>query len=168
MGWRGMVGCLVVMAARAASAGALPPEGKFEVVFCFAGDARTIEHSKDVVGGSLSYSGPVRSMVEGEVLDLTVANCHNTFTVVQGKVNEYGFCELTDGDGDRLFYAFTADGQRGKWTGYPGTGKFQNYLWQAEWERLGSFPNVIPGKVQGCQRAWGSFRHSKGADLQPK
>jgi len=126
--------CLVVM--RPALAAPLPAEGKFEIVFCYGGDVRIVEHSVNVMGGSSSISGPVRSITEGGVLDRTAASCHNAFTVVQGKINEYGFCELVDTDGDRMFYAFTSDAQGGKWTGYPGTGKFQSYLWQAEWERI--------------------------------
>lgn len=157
--------CTAAISARGAP---LPAEGKFEIVFCYGGEVRTIEHSKDVMGGSYSVTGPVRSIIEGGVLDLSVATCHNAFTVVQGKVNEYGFCEVMDGDGDRMFFAYTSDGLTGKWTGYPGSGKFQSYLWNADWERMGPFPSVIPGKVQGCQRSWGNFRQSKSTELQPK
>ena len=158
---------LACAAARAGAAG-LPSEGKFEFIFCYGGEVRVVEHSQNVMGGSSVVSGPVRSLVEGGVLDKTAASCHSAFTVVQGKINEYGFCEVVDGDGDRLFYAFTSDAQGGKWTGYPGTGKFQNYLWQAEWERMGPFPSVTPGKVQGCHRSWGSFRQSKAIEFQAK
>ncbi len=144
-----------------ASGAPLPVEGNFEIVFCYGGEVRVIEHSKDVMGGSVSITGPVRSMTAGGVLDLSAASCHNSFTVVQGKVNEYGFCEVVDGDGDRMFFAFTSDAKGGKLTGYPGTGKLQSYLWQGDWERMGPFPSVIPGKVQGCNRFWGTFRQAK-------
>lgn len=164
---RFLMACLVLAAPLARSAG-LPAEGKFEFVFCYGGDVRAVEHSPNVMGGSSTVSGPIRSISEGGVLDKTAATCHNAFTVVQGKINEYGFCEVVDMDGDRMFFAFTSDAQGGKWTGYPGTGKFQNYLWQAEWERLGPFPSVTPGKVQGCHRSWGSFRQSKAIEFQAK
>lgn len=163
------VGALsLAVAVSQATAAGLPAEGKFEFVFCYGGEVRIIEHSQNVMGGSSTLSGPVRSITEGGVLDKTSATCHNAFTVVQGKINEYGYCELVDMDGDRMFYAFTSDAQGGKWTGYPGTGKFQNYLWQAEWERMGPFPSVMPGTVQGCNRSWGSFRQSKAIEFQAK
>lgn len=158
----------LVLAAPAAWCAGLPQEGKFEFVFCYGGDVRVIEHSQNIMGGSSVISGPIRSMVEGGVLDRTAATCSNAFTVVQGKINEYGFCEVVDIDGDRMFFAFTSDAQGGKWTGYPGTGKFQNYLWQAEWERMGPFPSVIPGKVQGCNRSSGTFRQSRAIEFQAK
>jgi len=164
---RWIAACLGI-AAQSTSGAGLPPEGKFEFVFCYGGDVKVIEHSTNVMGGTASVSGPIRSMSEGGVLDKTAASCHSTFTVVQSKINEYGFCEVVDADGDRMFYAYTSDAQGGRWTGYPGSGKYQSYLWQAEWERMGPFPSATPGKVQGCHRAWGSFRHSKATEFQAK
>jgi hypothetical protein len=146
----------------------LAVEGRFEVIFCYGGEVKTIEHSKDVMGGAVFISGPVRSVTEGGVLDRSAASCRDAFTVVQGKLNEYGFCEIVDSDGDRMFFAFTSDMAGGKWTGYPGTGKYQGYLWQADWERLGPFPSVVQGMVQGCNRYWGTYKQSKATEFQAK
>jgi hypothetical protein len=159
---------LGMLFAGAAGAAPLAVEGRFEFVYCYGGEVRIIEHSKDVMGGAVSSSGPVRSMTQGGVLDRSAASCHSAFTVVQGKLNEYGFCEVVDSDGDRMFYAFTSDAQGGKWTGYPGTGKYQTYLWQAEWERMGPFPSVIPGTVQGCNRSWGTYKQTKATEFQAR
>ncbi|MSQ59075.1 MAG: hypothetical protein EXR36_05380 [Betaproteobacteria bacterium] len=154
--------------AGAASAAPLAAEGRFEIVYCYGGDVKVIEHSKDVMGGAVSSSGPVRSMTQGGVLDRSASSCHSAFTVVQGKLNEYGYCEVVDTDGDRMFFAFTSDSQGGKWTGYPGTGKYQSYLWQADWERMGPFPSVVPGTVQGCNRSWGTYKLFKATEFQAK
>ncbi len=159
---------LGLLFASAVNGAPLAVEGRFEFVFCYGGEVRIIEHSKDVMGGAVSSSGPVRSMTEGGVLDRSAASCQSAFTVVQGKLNEYGFCEVVDTDGDRMFYAYTSDAQGGKWTGYPGTGKYQSYLWQAEWERMGPFPSVVPGTVQGCNRSWGTYKQSKTTEFQAK
>lgn len=137
----------------------MPKEGPFAFDFCAVGSGQDISLGDKVTVSSYRNVANIRTDPAGGPFDRTGATCLGTFASVDGKMQDFGVCELSDMDGDKWFleYHGNADGAGGTYTAAYGTGKYQGMTLNGEYV-LDFWPAAIKGGFQGCFHNKGTYK----------
>lgn len=147
----------VLVAAAAPSANAAE-SGILEFIHCLGGTPQSIKHGEGNAAHLVMMNGNVRSTVPGGMLDNTGSQC----AVLNGSSNgvsfAHGLCEITDLDGDRLWFEFERRNNDGTFRGVSGTGKYVSLKLEGTYTHT-RFPQR-PGYFQGCAHSKGQWQKS--------
>lgn len=137
----------------------MPKEGAYDFDFCatgvgegFAsGDKVTVSHYRNVAN--------VRTEPGGKPFDRSGATCLGTFANLNGKMQDFGVCEVTDMDGDKWYleYHGNADGAGGSYTAPVGTGKYEGMVLKGTYV-LDFWPSALKDGFQGCFHNKGTYK----------
>lgn len=75
------------------------------------------------------FSGTFLANDTASPMHLNAVQCPGLYDIDNGKTNSSGYCWQADGDGDKIFYNWSCNGQlpacSGPFAAYAGTGKFE-------------------------------------------
>jgi hypothetical protein len=135
----------------------LPQEGKYDVMSCWSGTQTMVELSKDASVQTSDTVGTNRAATPGTLLDMTTFRCIGSGMTVNGKYSGQDVCEAIDRDGDKIITRFVGEGGKETVAMAIGTGKYEGITRKGQTEPVGTFPQVKPGAVQGCNHTTGTY-----------
>jgi hypothetical protein len=135
-----------------------PREGNYDSTTCWAGTVTSIDFSKTHGGGTYDISATNRSNPPGGFLDMTSFRCLGSFNIIDGKSSGMNICKGVDKDGDKILIKNITDGLNETTEAIAGTGKYEGTVRTGTGERLGGFPVVTPGTIQGCTHSAGTYK----------
>lgn len=155
-----VVGALAIYA-NGAHAGkvSIPKSGDFEFRFCLAGEAEVMTADDKVYVSHYSNVANLITNSPGKPFDRMSSLCRGTFANLNGKMQDFGVCELTDQDGDKWWmeYHGSADGSGGTYTAAHGTGKYDGMTLSGQYI-LDFWPVAMKNGFQACNPNKGSYR----------
>jgi len=91
-----------------------------------SGQNITLEEGHTVFVGN--FAGSFIANDPNSIMHLNAVQCPGIYEVIQGKTDSNGFCWQQDGDGDRIYYEWSCEGDfpecNGDFAPYAGTGKY--------------------------------------------
>jgi hypothetical protein len=139
----------------------LPQEGKYDVMSCWSGTQTLIELSKSASVQTSDVVGTNRAATPGTLLDMTTFRCIGSGMTVNGKYTGQDVCEAIDRDGDKIITRFVGEDGKESIAMAIGTGKYEGITRKGQTEPVGTFPQVKPGGVQGCNHTTGTYALAK-------
>ena len=142
----------------------MPKEGNFDFNYCLAGRTQTMEVSDQAMAGSFELTAAIMSNPPGGPFDGQGSHCMGTWSVLDGKYYDSGYCVTVDADGDRFLMDFKTGpvppGQppSGIWTATGGSGKYQDMAAKGNYKQIAPIVPAVPGGFQVCNRNTGSYK----------
>lgn len=156
-----MAGVALALFASSAMAGKvnIPKSGDYEFKFCLVGEAKIMSSGDKVYVSHYSNVANVLTTPPGKAFDRMSSLCHGTFANLNGKMQDFGVCELTDADGDKWWmeYHGSTDGSGGTYTAVHGTGKYDGMTLSGQYI-LDFWPAAMKDGFQACNANKGSYR----------
>ena len=139
----------------------LPHEGMYTFEFCPIGTAKTFSDDDKFFVMTYDLNAVTRTTPPGQAFDRLGSRCYGIFANVSGRLQDSGFCEFTDLDGDRFWmdYVGHADGGGGTHRVVHGTGKYDGMTLKGEYRidlDWGSISDEVA--FQGCNPNKGSYK----------
>lgn len=142
----------------------MPKEGNFDFNYCLAGRTEAMQVSDQAVAGSFELTAAIMSNIPGGPFDGQGSHCMGTWSVLDGKYFDSGYCVTVDADGDRFLMDFKTGplpaGQAvaGTWTAVGGSGKYQGMMAKGNYKAISPVVPAVPGGFQGCNRNTGTYK----------
>jgi hypothetical protein len=142
----------------------MPKEGNFDFNYCLAGRTEAMQVSDAAVAGSFELTASIISNIPGGPFDGQGSHCMGTWTVLDGKYFDSGYCMTVDADGDRFLMDFKTGplpaGQpaTGTWTAIGGSGKYQGMVAKGNYKAIAQVVSAVPGGFQNCNRNTGTYK----------
>lgn len=142
----------------------MPKEGNFDFNYCLAGRTQAMQVSDEAVAGSFELTAAIISNIPAGPFDGQGSHCMGTWSVLDGKYADSGYCVTVDADGDKFLMNFKTGpvpaGQlaTGTWTAAGGSGKYQGMVAKANYKAIGAVVPAVPGGFQGCNRNTGTYK----------
>lgn len=139
----------------------MPNEGGYTFEFCPIGTAKTFSDNDKFFVMAYDLNAVTRTTPPGLVFDRLGGRCYGIFANVSGRMQDSGFCEFTDLDGDKFWmdYIGHPEGGGGTHRVVHGTGKYNGMTLQGEYQvdlDWGSISNDIA--FQGCNPNKGTYK----------
>jgi len=133
-------------------------QGGIEFTHCLGGTPQSMKHGEGNVAHIVAMNGNIRNSAPNGMLDNTSTQC----LVLNGALNAvmfaHGICEVTDLDGDRLWFEFERKNSEGTFHSVAGTGKYQAFSVEGTYAHT-RFPQRS-GYFQACALSKGQWRKS--------
>jgi len=124
----GLVAALTI--AGAATAQALPKEGRYDYTACWSGVSNLIAFSKTHSAFSFEMTGTTRSNLSGGLFDRNSFRCVGMNASFDGRISANTVCEAVDPDGDKRLASFSQQGDKIVRENVTGTGNMKAW-WPA-------------------------------------
>ena len=135
-----------------------PKEEDFDLSWCFVGTPFVIKVGDTHTVFSWELTGGVWSNSTGGPFDNHAIRCIGRGSVIEGKWNINGFCEMLDRDGDKTLWSHIIDEKGDRFAILTGTGKYAGITGNAEGRKGARFPTIKEGTFQGCDHAVGTYK----------
>ena len=140
-------------------------EGSGPAASAFSGKFKALAIPKERAQMNYEVKGiMVESSPESPLHNATF-QCLGALHAVKGLYdNDFGFCEYTRPDGDKVYLTYEAKGAlgggggKGIWKLVGGTGKCTGITGGGEFDRLGGFRPAAEGTIQGYTQTEGSWK----------